>query len=64
MKTLMPWLISVAALATFAVLVAGILNMFRNTQDPKGANALMRWRLGLQAGAVALLVAFLIFMER
>ena len=64
MKTLMPWLISLAALATFAVLVAGIVNMFRKTQDPKRANALMRWRLGFQAGAVALLVAFLIFMGR
>ena len=64
MKTLMPWLISLAALATFAVLVAGIVNMFRKTQDPKRANVLMRWRVGFQAGAVALLVLFLIFMGR
>ena len=57
----MPWLISFAALAPFAVLVVGIVNMFRDNQDPRRANVLMRWRVGLQAGAVALLVLFLIF---
>ena len=57
----MPWLISFAALATFAVLVVGIVNMFRDNQDPRRANVLMRWRVGLQAGAFALLVLFLIF---
>jgi hypothetical protein len=64
MKEAMPWLISLAALATLAVLVIGIVNMFRKDQNPNRANVLMRWRVGLQAGAVALLVLFLIFAAR
>ena len=64
MKNLMPWLISLAALVTLAVLLAGIVNMFRKTPNPRRANVLMRWRVGLQAGAVVLLVLFLIFMDR
>ena len=51
-------------MAALAVLVMGIVNMFRKDQNPKRANILMRWRVGLQAGAVALLVLFLIFAAR
>ncbi len=64
MKTAMPWLISLAVLATVGVLVAGIVNMFRKDQNPRRANVLMRWRVGLQAAAVALLVLFLDFVGR
>ena len=64
MKAAMPWLISLAALATAGVLVAGIVNMFRKDQKPRRANMLMRWRVGLQAAAVALLVLFLVFVGR
>ena len=64
MKAAIPWLISIAALATLGVLVAGIVNMFRKNQDPRRANRLMRWRVGLQAAAVTLLVALLIFVGR
>ena len=64
MKAVIPWLISVAALATLGVLVAGIVNMFRRDQNPRRANKLMRWRVGLQAAAVALLVIFLVFVGR
>ncbi|MEE9194385.1 MAG: twin transmembrane helix small protein [Alphaproteobacteria bacterium] len=64
MKDLMPWLISVAALTVFMVLVVGILNMFRDPQNPKRANVLMCWRVGLQAGAVGLFVLYLIFFGR
>ena len=64
MKDLMPWLVSTAALAVLVVLVVGILNMFRNPQNPKRANVLMCWRVGLQAGAVGLLILYLIFMGR
>ncbi len=59
-----PWLITLAALATAAVLVAGIVNMFRRDHDPRRANRLMRWRVGLQAAAVTLLVALLVFVGR
>ena len=62
MKTALPWIISLAALATLAVLAAGILQMLRKTQHPKQSNILMRWRVGLQLGAVVLLVLFLLFM--
>ena len=64
MKAAIPWLITLAALATAAVLVAGIVNMFRRDHDPRRANRLMRWRVGLQAAAVMLLVALLIFVGR
>ena len=64
MKAAMPWMISLAALATLGVLVAGIVNMFRKDQSPRRANILMRWRVGLQAAAVALLVLFLVFVGR
>jgi hypothetical protein len=64
MKAAIPWLISLAALATLAVLVGGIVNMFRKDQNPRRANKLMRWRVGLQAAAVALLVLFLVFVGR
>ncbi len=64
MKTAMPWLITLAALATAGVLAAGLVNMSRKDQKPRRANRLMRWRVGLQAAAVLLLVAFLIFVGR
>ena len=64
MKAAIPWLISLAALTTLGVLVAGIVNMFRRDQNPRRANKLMRWRVGLQAAAVALLVMFLVFVGR
>jgi len=57
-------MISLAALATLGVLVAGIVNMFRRDQNPRRANILMRWRVGLQAAAVALLVLFMVLVGR
>jgi uncharacterized membrane protein len=62
MKTALPWLIGAAAFFTVAVLAAGIFNMLRKGQNPKRANVLMRWRVGLQALALALLVlSWLVF---
>ncbi len=62
MQAALPWLIGAAAFATVTVLAAGIFNMLRKGQDPKRANVLMRWRVGLQALALALLVlAWLVF---
>lgn len=62
MRDALPWLIAVAALATLAVLALGIGSMFRRHHDPARANVLMRWRVGLQALTVALVVLFLILM--
>ncbi len=64
MAAWMPWLIGAAALATLAVLAAGILNMFRRDQDPRRANRLMRWRVAMQALALGLLVLFLVIAGR
>jgi uncharacterized membrane protein len=64
MQGVMPWLIIAAAFATVAVLVAGIVNMLRNKDNPKRANVLMRWRVGLQALAVLLLVLFMLIWGR
>ncbi len=64
MKTAMPWLISLAALATAGVLVAGIVNMFRKDQSPRRAQRLMRWRIGLQVAAVALALVFFFLIGR
>jgi len=64
MQAAMPWLIAAAAFATVAVLVAGIVNMLRSQDNPKRANVLMRWRVGLQAAAVLLLVLFMLLWGR
>ncbi|HSR56011.1 MAG TPA: twin transmembrane helix small protein [Alphaproteobacteria bacterium] len=64
MKAAMPWLIGGAAVATVAVLAAGVFNMLRRKQNPRRANVLMRWRVGLQALAVALLVLMMLIFGR
>jgi hypothetical protein len=64
MQAVMPWLIIGAGIATVAVLVAGIVNMLRSRDSPRRANVLMRWRVGLQAAAVLLLVLFMLIWGR
>lgn len=64
MEDALPWLIGLAALATLAVLALGISSMFRRRHDPARANVLMRWRVGLQAATVILLILFLILVAR
>jgi hypothetical protein len=51
-------LLGVAIAATFAALVFGVVNMLRGG-DPSRSQRLMRWRVGLQAGAIALILAIL-----
>jgi hypothetical protein len=48
MKTVLPWLISLAVLATLVVLVADIRKLFHKAQISRRANMLMHWRIGLQ----------------
>lgn len=59
-----PWLIGALLAATLAVLFAGLVSMFRGgTFNRRNANKLMRWRVGLQALAVCLLVVFVLFLR-
>ncbi len=60
MKTFLIVLIALLMLATLGVLFAGLLGMVRGGGDPNRSNALMRWRVLLQAGA---LVLFAILMS-
>jgi hypothetical protein len=52
-------------LGVLAVLVLGVLNLARGG-DESGArsNRLMRWRIGLQAGVIALLGALVLLAAR
>ena len=46
-------------LATLGVLVAGLIGVARGGGDPRRSNALMRWRVVLQAGTLVLFVLLL-----
>jgi hypothetical protein len=51
----------IAALAAVAlVLFSGFANMIRGG-DPNRSQSLMRWRVGLQFGAVLIILAILLF---
>ncbi len=63
MNAAMPYLIAGAALAVLFVLALGLVNMFRTNADPRRANRLMQWRVGLQFLAVVLLVLFLLLVK-
>jgi hypothetical protein len=51
--------IVLALVATLVVLLMGVMNMFRKDHDPRTSNKLMRYRIILQAAAVALIVIVL-----
>ena len=53
MQTLLIILVAAAMLATLGVLFAGVVGLARGT-DPARSNALMRWRVLLQFGAILL----------
>jgi hypothetical protein len=52
------WLVGAAVLVTFAALALGVANMIRGG-SPHLSQKLMRWRVGLQAGAIALIMIVL-----
>jgi hypothetical protein len=55
-------LVLVAVAAVFLVLVAGFINMFRGGGGaPERSQILMRWRVGLQFLALAIVLAVLYF---
>jgi hypothetical protein len=55
-------LIIILMLATVGVLFAGMINMIRN-EDPVRSNQLMRWRVILQASAVAIFVVLMMLLR-
>jgi hypothetical protein len=56
------YLITVALAAVLLVLLAGLWNMLRGT-SPNLSQTLMRWRVGLQFLAIALMM-FLLYLWR
>lgn len=57
METALSYLSTVAMLAVFLVLLAGLWVMMRG-RSPNLSQTLMRWRVGLQFTAVVLLVVY------
>ncbi len=55
-------LVAVAVFAVFMVLVAGLVNMMRGG-SPNLSQKLMRWRVGLQALAILIIIGVL-FLRR
>ena len=53
-KTMLTVLIVVLMLGTLGILFAGMIGLVRGGGDPLRSNALMRWRVILQAGALVL----------
>ncbi len=60
---LAPYLVVLALLATFAMLIAGVFTMIRRDKhDPRLANKLMRARIAFQALALILIaLSFVLF---
>ncbi len=62
MDSFLPVLFVLAILAVLGVLVAGIVSFAVNGQFyQKNSNILMRWRVGLQALAIAILGLLVLF---
>lgn len=59
MKTILTVLVVVMMFATLGVLLAGLIGVARGGGDPRRSNALMRWRVLLQAVTLVLFVLLL-----
>ena len=53
-------LLGLDMLAVVGVMLAGVLGMASPGRDPRTSNRLMRWRVTLQAVAIALVVALML----
>lgn len=60
MKTILMILLAADMLAVVGVMLVGAIGMANKDRDPRTSNRLMRWRVMLQAGAVALVVALML----
>jgi hypothetical protein len=63
MRTLLSILVFVAMLATLGVLIAGMVGLVRGNSDPRRSNRLMRYRIMLQALALALFALLMTLMR-
>ncbi|HET9147553.1 MAG TPA: twin transmembrane helix small protein [Acetobacteraceae bacterium] len=54
-------LLGVDLIAVVAVLLTGAIGMAAESPNPRRQNILMRWRVGLQAIAIILVVALLLW---
>lgn len=53
-------LLALDMLAVVIVMLAGAIGIANKDRDPQTSNRLMRWRVMLQAGAVALVIALML----
>ncbi|HTQ70620.1 MAG TPA: twin transmembrane helix small protein [Acidocella sp.] len=60
MRAILLILLVLDMLAVLAVMMAGVLGMANPERDPRTSNKLMRWRVILQAVAIALVVALMV----
>jgi hypothetical protein len=63
MTTFLTILVVIAMLATLGVLVAGMVGLVRGTSDPRKSNRLMRYRVMLQAAALALFALLMTLLK-
>jgi hypothetical protein len=63
MRTLLSILLFIAMLATLGVLIAGMVGLVRGTNDPRRSNRLMRYRVMLQAAALALFALLMTLLK-
>ncbi len=60
MRAILMILLALDMLAVVGVMLAGVLGMANPERDPRTSNKLMRWRVILQAVAIALVVALMV----
>ena len=63
MITFLSILVVIAMLATLGVLIAGMVGLVRGTNDPRRSNRLMRYRVMLQAAALALFALLMTLLK-
>lgn len=63
MKTFLIVLLVLLMLSTLGVLFAGFVGLVRGAEDPRRSNALMRWRVLLQAAALALFALLMLLLR-
>ena len=63
MITFLTILVALGMLATLGTLLFGMVGMVRGSEDAQRSNALMRWRVTIQA-VTLLLFALLLYMTR